>query len=205
MRSPWLLLSCWTTQIAKLIYVASFSTPQDKTPCRPNTAFANNPNFLGTWSLWQFVHVCCRCQPPNHRKLLIPNHLLQNTFQNLLTDCSQYIGQLGWCALFSFDFFLVLKKASFLSFAFWLSLCLSILMVFHSLIGKARLVLAWTYLSHMTPPQLFVVFVLNFRPLHKNFRPHSINSSKLTLAIPQALALIYKKLHVPMCICEYIS
>lgn len=89
------LSPCWMTQGATLIYVTSFSNPRCKTPCKTDIAIASDPNFLGTWSPWQFVHGWCLCQPPNHRKLLIPNHLLQNTFRSLLADCCEYFKWLG--------------------------------------------------------------------------------------------------------------
>lgn len=88
------LTSCGTTQIAILICIMSFSTLQGKISFRTNTAATNDPNFLGIWPLWQFVNVCCLCQLPDHRKVLIPNHLLQNTFQSILTHCFDYFRQL---------------------------------------------------------------------------------------------------------------
>lgn len=112
-RVPWCVLP---TGLHKQPYslVTSSSTWQCKVSFRANTALTKDPHFRGTRSLWQFVHVWCLCQLLNHRKLLIPSHLLQNTFQSLLTDCFEYFRQLEVQCAFSFDCFYYSQNFLFL-------------------------------------------------------------------------------------------
>lgn len=106
--------SHWTTQAAILTCVTSSSTWQCKVPFRVNTALTKYPHFRGTRSLWQFVRIWCLCQLLNHRKLLIPSYLLQNTFQSLLVDCFEYFRQLEVQCPFSFDCFYYSQNFLFL-------------------------------------------------------------------------------------------